>query len=709
MIDSWNILFTEKFKGDLKKLERSGVNSFLQSLSFLKDGPKISNNKLKPMKGASKAFRWRKGSLRVIFRLLSNSKEILLLRAGERQSIYNKVISTTNKAAGRLEDLINDSKSTDESIEIAPIQETLELFPIIPDESECIIEEIFIDQADLHLLEVPTEYHDDLMICETIEEASKLKLPPNLLARIEDYITSPKHDHIGKIYSLDKVDGLEDIASQPLSKFLVKLDLQQELIVNKPFTSGPLLIRGGPGTGKTLINLARIRKIFDHEIGKTLFDNGPKTVAFVTFNKPLSQSAKEMYREISRDKDHSLVEFFTLDSCIYSYSNKFLTIASEDIQFKALVDSFRLILPEEFTASYLIEFKTNNNLKYIIEEFEFVIQDKNLNESTYIDSDGHRKGRKKKLSKKQKSLIWKLFTHWKNIITALNLTTFSGRRLNLLKSIYTKDITMKKFDYVFVDELQDLSIVSIQLLTNLVKDLKNLTFTADTAQSIYLKSPSWSNIHKDLKFNRGNSFILRLSYRMTKEISMAISPLRLNSGDAEKENDGINKALFSGPKPHWIDTFESNHFPETVNIIKGILSSNRINPNQIAVIVSVNKDAIEIQKLLNNNKIAAQIVNSKKPINIRGTHLHIMTTHAAKGLEFPFVIVPKITAGKYPNVMALKNCYSSEEKEEQKEKAKRLLYVALSRAARELWIISDENKPCELLNELTPTHWEKRR
>ena len=55
--------------------------------------------------------------------------------------------------------------------------------------------------------------------------------------------------------------------------------------------------------------------------------------------------------------------------------------------------------------------------------------------------------------------------------------------------------------------------------------------------------------------------------------------------------------------------------------------------------------------------------------------------------------------------MALRNCDSPEARAEQMEKAKRLLYVALSRAARKLWMLSDANKPCELLKELLPTSW----
>ena len=60
--------------------------------------------------------------------------------------------------------------------------------------------------------------------------------------------------------------------------------------------------------------------------------------------------------------------------------------------------------------------------------------------------------------------------------------------------------------------------------------------------------------------------------------------------------------------------------------------------------------------------------------------VRIMTIHTAKGLEFPVVFVPGMVDGQFPS----KRIRNSEELEEER----RLFYVAVTRAMRELYISS---------------------
>lgn len=56
----------------------------------------------------------------------------------------------------------------------------------------------------------------------------------------------------------------------------------------------------------------------------------------------------------------------------------------------------------------------------------------------------------------------------------------------------------------------------------------------------------------------------------------------------------------------------------------------------------------------------------------------LMTVHAVKGLEYPYVFISGLEEGLFPH----KNCYSEEEIEEER----RLMYVAITRAMKKLWI-----------------------
>ena len=76
---TWDINFTAHFEKDAKELIKSGLGGdWLTRLNFLKDGPRVDNKQLKSLKNQSKAFRWRKGDLRVIFRVFGQSRSILL-------------------------------------------------------------------------------------------------------------------------------------------------------------------------------------------------------------------------------------------------------------------------------------------------------------------------------------------------------------------------------------------------------------------------------------------------------------------------------------------------------------------------------------------------------------------------------------------------------------------------------------------------------
>ncbi|TGB03969.1 ATP-dependent helicase [Halobacillus salinus] len=63
----------------------------------------------------------------------------------------------------------------------------------------------------------------------------------------------------------------------------------------------------------------------------------------------------------------------------------------------------------------------------------------------------------------------------------------------------------------------------------------------------------------------------------------------------------------------------------------------------------------------------------------------LMTIHTAKGLEYPYVFIVGMTEGVMPNVRALR-----ERKERALEEERRLAYVALTRAEKELYVTESE-------------------
>ncbi len=714
---TWDINFTSHFEKDVKRLSKSGSIGWLTGLSFLKDGPTADNKQLKALKGQSKGFRWKKGDYRVIFRVVGQSRSILLLAAGHRKHVYKKHPSANQEVAGSFDELpvqmgspksLNGEKYKSSAMQNAMKNAMQKALIFDQDDDQGELEEIFVDEADLFLLDIPQEYYPLISDVKGLSSLEGKGIPGSVMRRLEDYLTAPSIHHIGKIYSLDQSDDVDAIANHTLDRFLVALDPQQKSIVEKPFDGGPWLIRGGPGTGKTLINLARIKRIYQEGIGDDLLQHGPIKTGFVTFNKQLSKSAEAMFKAININSSGEDIHFSTLDSLVARLLGTAAgesKVISEKEQTGVLKLVMRSVNDERWDEKYISTIQQRRGSSFILEEFDQVILGNGLTkEEDYLSFT--RKGRKVALQSKERGLIHKLYSLWAKEMKRHGWSTFAGKRLTVERMIYKGqlDISRDRYDYLFIDELQDLSVTAIRLLTHLVKHPKNLTFTADAAQSIYLKSPSWSNISDDIRFHSGNSFILRKSYRITTEIDRAVRPLRLNAGDTEKDNDGIEKTIFSGEKPGWLSCSLDNHPSAAAELAQSLIEKD-INPGQIAIITPDTKTTALVQQALSSYGVSSDVFQKDKGLDITSKAVHLLHAHVVKGLEFPFVIVTGVVKDKYPPYSAVQAAKDDDQLEEIMDKARRLLYVALSRAARGLWMLTDELMPSPLLTYLNQEDW----
>lgn len=90
-------------------------------------------------------------------------------------------------------------------------------------------------------------------------------------------------------------------------------------------------------------------------------------------------------------------------------------------------------------------------------------------------------------------------------------------------------------------------------------------------------------------------------------------------------------------------------------------------------------DALE--KFLEN----AALIQDQDEISEKENAVHLMTIHAAKGLEFPIIFIAGLEESIFPHSKS----YLSPEQEEEE---RRLCYVAITRAKNNLYLISAENR-----------------
>lgn len=151
-------------------------------------------------------------------------------------------------------------------------------------------------------------------------------------------------------------------------------------------------------------------------------------------------------------------------------------------------------------------------------------------------------------------------------------------------------------------------------------------------------------------------------------------------------SSGILKDLYEDKTPEGLSRYEN--IEELLNALKDF-TEQKIEANEDGEIVS------PIRTLDEFMQDVALLTDADENDKDDGNHVSLMTVHAAKGLEFPFVYVVGLEENLFPNIMSLNDRADLEEE-------RRLFYVALTRAMKHATISYAESRyrwgnltPCE--------------
>lgn len=217
-----------------------------------------------------------------------------------------------------------------------------------------------------------------------------------------------------------------------------------------------------------------------------------------------------------------------------------------------------------------------------------------------------------------------------------------------------------KMRVVFIDEVQDYSYFQLAALkVGLETDM--FTMVGDLAQGIhsYRSLTDWQPV-LDL-FPRATYATLQKSYRTTIEIMQVANEILLQM---EEDLPLVEPVVRHGKPPEFIAQKTLD-----VKIITQIVDQIKANHHHsIALICKTTKEAKSIVKQLEKADFPAQILDENSVIDQQ--KLLVVPSHLAKGLEFDAVIIASFDAPYYDNPIDRK-----------------LLYVALTRAMHELYLI----------------------
>lgn len=408
-------------------------------------------------------------------------------------------------------------------------------------------------------------------------------------------------------------------------------------------------------------------------------------------------------REVHKKYGTNLIETYS-----YEFSNQTIFHKLE----KKLKIKTKNRIDEEIFKRYIECIFDNKNLLYLK---KLLLQSVNLYKSNFLYDSGFEKilnnfESKNTYQKFRTNLFLEIckeaFLFYKSEIQKQGKIDFDYMILKTIEVI--NDLKNYKYKYVLVDEFQDISWPRFKFLKKILEHGNSKIFAVgDDWQSIYRFAGSDINIFlnfaeefEDAKINK-----ISMTYRNSQEMQTIMQKF------IQKNKQQIEKSIKS-----------SLHEKEPIRIIydnskseafkKVLTKINQVNPNSKILILGRNKSDVEtisskdiqIEKVKKDDeqKLISSITFNKLKMTFK-------TIHKSKGLEEDYVILINGENKKdgLPNKMEddeIINIFLPKKDQYDFAEERRLFYVAITRAKKVAYILSNINNPSIFVKEIDTEH-----
>ena len=247
-----------------------------------------------------------------------------------------------------------------------------------------------------------------------------------------------------------------------------------------------------------------------------------------------------------------------------------------------------------------------------------------------------------------------------------------------------------QYTALLIDEAHDFEDAWLRIAGRMVNPVSSsLLVLYDDAQSIYQGRRRRLNFASVGIEARGRTSILRLNYRNTAEVLA----LAMHCAQSLLDGDGVPRGeedmplvqpATAGRRGALPVLIEARHAAEEAALLAervGAALADGVPPDDIAVLCRTKALMRPLEQALAQRRIAVQSMNDLAFRRFEWSRpaVKLITLHSAKGLEFPLVIVAGLQALPW--------------RDEPLEDAVRLLYVAMTRATRELVLSAHGSSP----------------
>lgn len=479
---------------------------------------------------------------------------------------------------------------------------------------------------------------------------------------------------------MSDVEELQRALEFPWDKWTVFLHPAQRQMVERDY-SGPARVSGSAGTGKTVVALHRAVQLARRdEDARILLSSFSDTLANV-LRSNLFRLAYNTPKLAER------IDVASMEAIgIKLYSTEFGK--------PAFANREEILSLLKSAAKNVDGLKTNTS--FMLSEWDDVVDTWQI-ENWEAYRDAKRLGRKTRLPEAQRALYWQLFAKVKAQLRQAGKITKAEMFAKLAGAMLKRKNPV--FDYIVVDEAQDIGVQQLRFLASIAGDRPNaLFFAGDLGQRIFQQPFSWKLLGVDI---RGRSRTLNINYRTSHQIrsraDLLLGP-EVSDVDGNVENRKGTISIFNGPEPV-IRSFDSSDLESQAvgqwlkqSSISGVL------PHEIGVFVRSEDEFPRALAAIAAAGLIARLLG--KDMATEEGFVSITTMHLAKGMEFRVVAVMACDDEIIPSQARIDLASDDAELTEIYNTERQLLYVACTRARDELHV-SAVKPGSEFLQDLT--------
>ena len=433
----------------------------------------------------------------------------------------------------------------------------------------------------------------------------------------------------GRLALVDGPEELLALFAKPLALWRVFLHPSQEEMAYRPSYWGSAQVTGGPGTGKTVVALHRVKHLVQTR------DLPPRSILLTTFTRGLADALDRDVAQLLDPGQRRAVEVLNVDRWargIVVAEHGQLSIAPEPRLKERMRRSATATGAGDLTPAFLLE-----------EWRQVVLANDVRTEDAYLTAP--RKGRGRGLTKDRKRRAWAAMAHFAAGLRADRQWTWLTLADEAARLVAARDTP--PFRHVVVDEIQDLHPAQWRLLRAAVRrGPDDLFLTGDPHQRIYGNHVSLRHVGISVA---GRSARLRINYRTSAEIlRWAMGVLGdIAVADLDESLDSLAgyRSALHGQPPELAAAASTAQEGEELALAIERWRADGVDAGDIAVVARTGHLARKLGRELERHGIrTAELAEPDPPAGAVRTG----TMHGMKGLEFRCVAVVGAGRGSLP-------------------------------------------------------------